>query len=96
MRGYSGDITEPMWCNGSTLGWNVRDAGSIPALGTMFPIFITPMRLFAMIMIFVMLWPVWLLNLPSVCHCKHYKTYNSRGTSIECALTSKARSCISK
>ena len=26
----------------STLGWNARDVGSIPALGTIFHIFITP------------------------------------------------------
>ena len=26
----------------STLAWNARDVGLIPALGTMFPIFITP------------------------------------------------------
>ena len=26
----------------STLAWNARDAGSIPALGTIYPVFITP------------------------------------------------------
>ena len=26
----------------STVAWNARDVGSIPALGTIFPIFITP------------------------------------------------------
>ena len=31
-----------MWCNGSTLAQNVRDVGSIPALGTIFPISVTP------------------------------------------------------
>ena len=30
----------------STLAWNGRDVGSIPALGTIFPIFITPTTLF--------------------------------------------------
>ena len=29
----------------STLGWNTRDMGSIPALGTVFPMFITSMTL---------------------------------------------------
>ena len=38
-RGCSGDIREPMWCNGSTLAQNARDVGSIPALGTLFPIY---------------------------------------------------------
>ena len=32
-----------MWCNGSTLAQNARDVCSIPTLGTIFPIFITPM-----------------------------------------------------
>ena len=31
-----------MWCKGSTLAWNARDVGSIPPLGTVFPIFIPP------------------------------------------------------
>ena len=48
-RGYSGDIREPTWCNGSTLAWNARDVSSSPALGTIFPIFITP----AAILLFV-------------------------------------------
>ena len=34
---------KPTWCNGSTLSWNARDVGSSPAVGTVFPIFITPM-----------------------------------------------------
>ena len=25
---------EPMWCNGSTVAWNVRDVGLIPVLDT--------------------------------------------------------------
>ena len=33
---------KPMWCNGSTLAWNARDVGLSPALGTIFPIFVTP------------------------------------------------------
>ena len=41
-RGHCGDIKEPTYCNGSTLAWNARDVGSVPALGTIFPIFITP------------------------------------------------------
>ena len=65
-------IREPMWGNGSTLAWNVRDVGSSPALGTVFTSFILPrhwdhdqdhvqaMRLYH----------VWLLNLPNVCICK--------------------------
>ena len=40
--GYSGDIRESMWCNGSTLARNARDVGSSPTLGTVFPIFVTP------------------------------------------------------
>ena len=40
--GYSGEIRELMWCNGSTLAQNARDVGSIPAPGPIFPIFITP------------------------------------------------------
>ena len=43
----SGKLT---WCNGSTLAWNARDMGLSPALGTVFPIFITPMTLVAMTM----------------------------------------------
>ena len=31
-----------MWRNGSILAWNGRDVGLIPALGTIFPIFIAP------------------------------------------------------
>ena len=31
-----------MLCNPSTLAQNARDVGSIPALGTIFPIFVTP------------------------------------------------------
>ena len=34
--GYSGDIREPTWCNGSTLAHNARDVGSIPDLGILF------------------------------------------------------------
>ena len=39
---YTGEVREPMWCNGSTLAQNARDMGSIPALGKVFPICITP------------------------------------------------------
>ena len=42
----SGDIREPTWCNGRTLAWNARDVGLSPALGTIFPIFITPTSIF--------------------------------------------------
>ena len=42
-RVNNADIREPIWCNGSTLAWNARDAGLIPTLGTIFPILITPM-----------------------------------------------------
>ena len=34
---------KPTWCNGSPLTRNDRDVGSSPALGTIFPIFISPM-----------------------------------------------------
>ena len=40
--GYSGDIRELSWCNGSTLGRNTRHEGSNPTLGKIFHIFITP------------------------------------------------------
>ena len=53
----------------STLGQNVRDVGLIPALGTIFPIFITAMPLGAVTMI---LCAVWLLNLPCVCYIYIY------------------------
>ena len=43
--GINGDIREPMWCNGSTLAQNARDMGSILALCTIFPIYITPMTI---------------------------------------------------
>ena len=33
---------KPMWCNGSILARNARDVGSSPALGIIFPIFVTP------------------------------------------------------
>ena len=33
------------WCNGSALAQNARDVALSPALGTIFPIFITPKRL---------------------------------------------------
>ena len=32
---------KPICCKGSTLAWNVRDVCSIPAIDTIFPIFIT-------------------------------------------------------
>ena len=38
----SGDIRELTRCNGSTLTWKTRDMDSSAALGTIFPIFITP------------------------------------------------------
>ena len=43
--GYNGDIREPTWCNGSTLARNARAVASVPTLGTIFPIFVTPMTL---------------------------------------------------
>ena len=46
-RGYSGDTREP-WLGGvmvSTLVWNARDVGSIPTLGTIFPLFIALMTI---------------------------------------------------
>ena len=48
----------------STLAWNARDVGSIPALGTEFGSFITPTTLVAVTMILYKLSAVWLLNLP--------------------------------
>ena len=64
MRGSSGDIRVPTLCYGSTLAWNARDVGSIPGLGTLFPIFITHTILLAMTMVLYKLHAVWLLNLP--------------------------------
>ena len=69
-HGYSVDSREPTWCNGSTLAQNIRDVGSIPALGTLFPVFITPITLVAMARILYKLYAVWLLNLPCVYICK--------------------------
>ena len=43
----SGCLGDPLV---STLAWNVRDVGLIPALGTIFPIFVTPTTLGAMTM----------------------------------------------
>ena len=48
----------------STLVQNVRDTGLILVLGTIFPIFITPITLVAMTMMLYKLCAVWLLNLP--------------------------------
>ena len=55
---------------GSTLARNARCVGSIRALGTIIPIFISPMTLVAMSMILYKLCTAWLLNLPCVCICK--------------------------
>ena len=61
----------------STLAWNASDVDPIPALGAIFPIFITPVTLVAMSMILYKLHAVWSLNLPCVrllpyvCNCKH-------------------------
>ena len=51
----------------SIRAWNARDVGLIPALGNIFPIFITPLtkKLLVMTMILYKLLAVW-LNLPSV------------------------------
>ena len=54
----------------STLAWNDRGVRSIPALGTIFPIFITPMTLVAVTMILYKLYTVWLLSLPCVHACE--------------------------
>ena len=61
------DIREPTWCNGNTLAQNAKDVGSSPALGTEFPIFVTPMTLVAVTIILYKLLAIWLLNLPCVC-----------------------------
>ena len=50
----------------STLPRNARDVGFIPFLDTIFPIFITPMRLIAVIRILYKLCAELLLNLPCV------------------------------
>ena len=39
---------KPTWCNHSTLAWHASDMGLSPTVGTIFPIFITPMTLVAM------------------------------------------------
>ena len=81
-----------MWCNGSTLAQNPRDVGLSPALGAVFPIFITPMKLVAMTMepvhamCCVVVEPILYMDMYGHClyvfNCKHYKTYNSRGMSV--------------
>ena len=48
----------------SILAQNAWDVGSIPAFGTIFPIFITPTTLVAVPMTLHKLHIVWLLNLP--------------------------------
>ena len=35
-------VTSGNLCGVKTLAWNAKDMGSIPTLGTTFPIFITP------------------------------------------------------
>ena len=49
-----------MWYNCRTLAQNARDVCSNPALGTVFPIFVTPMTLIAVTMI--------LYKLSTVCY----------------------------
>ena len=41
-----------MWCNGSTLARNAKDVGSSPALGTVFPIFVTPRQDYERILLY--------------------------------------------
>ena len=65
---YSSDISESMWCNGSILPRNSRDLGLSPALGTLYPIFVTP--LVAVTKILYQLCTEWLLNLPCIA-CVH-------------------------
>ena len=50
-------------CGYGTLVRNVRDVDLIPTLGTIFPIFVTPMTLVAMTLILYMLHAAWLLKL---------------------------------
>ena len=56
-----------MCCNASTMARNTRDVGLSPALGTIFPIFITPMTLVAVTMMLYNLLSVWLWSLPCTC-----------------------------
>ena len=51
----------------STLAQNGKDDGSIPALGTIFPMFIAPNTLVAETMIIYKLRTGWLLNITCVC-----------------------------
>ena len=44
----------------NTFAWNARDMGLPPTLGTIFPIFITPMTLLAVSRIVYELCTVWL------------------------------------
>ena len=53
----------------STLAQNARKVGSIPTLGTIFPIFITHYDTGAVINTLNQLRAVWLLNLPCVSKC---------------------------
>ena len=54
----------------NTLAQNVRDVGSIPTLGTIFPFVNTSTRLVSITTIMYNLSDVWLLNIPRVCLCK--------------------------
>ena len=81
----------------STLAWNARDVGSIPGLGTVFPIFITPTTLVAMTMDPVQATCCMVVEpTPSmymygqclyVCNCRHYKTFNPRRPSVVVVCT---------
>ena len=51
----------------STLSWNTRDVGSVPALGTIFHIVIALTTLIGMTIKLYKLRTVWLLKLPCVC-----------------------------
>ena len=81
------------------LSWNARNVGSIPALGTIFPISMTPTTLVAAIMILYKLYAAWLLNILCVCICNNTACMFviieiERLTIPREQLTSEARSCI--
>ena len=57
------------WCNGSTLDWNARDAGLMPTLGTIFPIFVSPITLVAVTIILYKLLCV--VVEPTLCMCMY-------------------------
>ena len=62
----------------STLALNARDVCSIPTLGTIFPIFVTPTTLVAVTRVLYKLCAVWLLNRYEHTFCAESRKFVSR------------------